>query len=41
MRTNINLLFYPKKRPTYKSGPVVIYLRFTVEGLEIPLKLTT
>ena len=32
MRTNVNLLFYPKKRPTYKSGPVMIYLRFTVEG---------
>jgi integrase len=32
MRTNVNLLFYPKKRPTYKSGAVMIYLRFTVEG---------
>jgi len=32
MRTNVNLLFYPKKRPTYKSGPVMIYLRFTIEG---------
>jgi len=32
MRTNVNLLFYPKKRPTYKSRPVMIYLRFTVEG---------
>ncbi|MGZ3834010.1 MAG: site-specific integrase, partial [Mucilaginibacter sp.] len=32
MRTNINLLFYLKKRPTYKSGPVAIYLRFTVDG---------
>lgn len=32
MRTNINLLFYLKKRSTYKSGPVAIYLRFTVDG---------
>jgi len=32
MRTNINLLFYLKKRSNYKSGPVAIYLRFTVEG---------
>jgi hypothetical protein len=32
MRTNINLLFYLKKRSTYKNGPVAIYLRFTVEG---------
>jgi site-specific recombinase XerD len=32
MRTNINLLFYLKKRSTYKNGPVAIYLRFTVDG---------
>jgi len=32
MRTQVNLLFYLKKRATYKSGPVTIYLRFTVEG---------
>lgn len=32
MRTQINLLFYLKKRAAYKSGPVPIYLRFTVEG---------
>jgi site-specific recombinase XerD len=32
MRTNINLLFYLKKRNTYSSGPVAIYLRFTVDG---------
>ncbi|TBO42087.1 hypothetical protein EYS08_11165 [Pedobacter kyonggii] len=27
----MNLLFYLKKRSTYKNGPVTIYLRFTVE----------
>ena len=32
MRTQINLLFYLKKRVAYKSGPVPVYLRFTVEG---------
>lgn len=32
MRTNMNLLFYLKKRSTYKNGPVIIYLRFTVNG---------
>jgi Phage integrase SAM-like domain/Arm DNA-binding domain len=32
MRTQVSLLFYLKKRATYKSGPVTIYLRFTVEG---------
>lgn len=32
MRTQVNLLFYLKKRATYKSGPVTIYLRFTVES---------
>ncbi|MFD2872871.1 Arm DNA-binding domain-containing protein [Mucilaginibacter ximonensis] len=32
MRTNINLLFYLKKRSTYKNDPVAIYLRFTVDG---------
>jgi hypothetical protein len=32
MRSNINLLFYLKKRSTYKNGPVAIYLRFTVDG---------
>lgn len=32
MRTQVNLLFYLKKRATYKSGPVAIYLRFTIEG---------
>jgi len=32
MRTNMNLLFYLKKRSTYKNGPVTIYLRFTVNG---------
>jgi hypothetical protein len=34
MRTQVNLLFYLKKRAAYKSGPVAIYLRFTVEGNE-------
>lgn len=33
MRTNINLLFYLKKRGTYTSGPIMIYLRFTVDGM--------
>jgi site-specific recombinase XerD len=28
----MNLLFYLKKRSTYKNGPVTIYLRFTVGG---------
>jgi hypothetical protein len=28
----MNLLFYLKKRSTYKNGPVTIYLRFTVNG---------
>jgi len=32
MRTQVNLLFYLKKRTTYKGGPVAIYLRFTIEG---------
>ena len=32
MRTNMNLLFYLKKRPNYKSGPVAIYLRFGLDG---------
>lgn len=32
MRTNMNLLFYLKKRSTYKNGPVTIYLRFTVNS---------
>jgi integrase len=32
MRTNMNLLFYLKKRQSYQCGPVVIYLRFTVDG---------
>ncbi len=32
MRTQVNLLFYLKKRATYKSGTVTIYLRFTVES---------
>ncbi|EHQ26914.1 site-specific integrase [Mucilaginibacter paludis] len=32
MRTNMNLLFYLKKRSTYTFGPVAIYLRFTVDG---------
>ncbi|MFD2144310.1 site-specific integrase [Mucilaginibacter antarcticus] len=32
MRTNINLLFYLKKRSGYKEGTVAIYLRFTVDG---------
>jgi len=32
MRTNMNLLFYLKKRSTYKNGPITIYLRFTVDG---------
>jgi site-specific recombinase XerD len=32
MRTNMNLLFYLKKRSNYESGPVAIYLRFTVDG---------
>ncbi|RQO78685.1 recombinase [Pedobacter sp. KBW01] len=28
----MNLLFYLKKRSTYKNGPVTIYLRFTIDG---------
>jgi site-specific recombinase XerD len=32
MRTNMNLLFYLKKRSTYKTGPIAIYLRFNVGG---------
>ncbi|WP_369800205.1 Arm DNA-binding domain-containing protein [Pedobacter sp. Leaf216] len=32
MRTNMNLIFYLKKRSAYKNGPVTIYLRFTVDG---------
>lgn len=32
MRTNLNLLFFLKKRINYKSGPVAIYVRFTVDG---------
>jgi hypothetical protein len=28
----MNLLFYLKKRYTYKNGPITIYLRFTVDG---------
>lgn len=28
----MNLLFYLKKRATYKDGPITIYLRFTVDG---------
>lgn len=32
MRTTLNLLFYLKKRGSYVSGPVMIYLRFTVDG---------
>jgi hypothetical protein len=32
MKTQVNLLFYLKKRATYKSGTVTIYLRFTVES---------
>ena len=33
MRTNLNLLFFLKKRVNYKSGPVSIYIRFTVDGM--------
>lgn len=32
MRTNLKLLFYLKKPKTYQSGPMPVYLRFTVEG---------
>lgn len=32
MRTQMNLLFYLKKRSNYQSGPVTIYLRFNVNG---------
>ena len=32
MKTNFSLLFYLKKPKHYTSGPVPIYLRFTVEG---------
>ncbi|WP_462267642.1 site-specific integrase [Mucilaginibacter sp.] len=32
MRIQINLLFYLKKRSSYKSGPVAIYLRFNING---------
>jgi hypothetical protein len=32
MSTNFNLLFYPKRPKQYKSGPVPIYLRITVNG---------
>jgi hypothetical protein len=38
MRTNVNLLFYLKKRPTYKNGPIAIYLRFTVDGQRMHFK---
>ncbi len=32
MRIQMNLLFYLKKRSSYKSGPVAIYLRFNING---------
>jgi hypothetical protein len=32
MRTQLNLLFYLKKRLNYQSGPVAIYLRFNGNG---------
>jgi hypothetical protein len=32
MRTNLNLLFFLKKRINYTTGSVAIYLRFTVDG---------
>lgn len=32
MRTNMNLLFYLKKRSGYTNGPVAIYLRFGING---------
>ncbi|WP_114941486.1 Arm DNA-binding domain-containing protein [Mucilaginibacter endophyticus] len=32
MRTNVNLLFYLKKPKNYQSGPIPVYLRFTVDG---------
>ena len=32
MRTNLNLLFFLKKRINYTDGPVAIYIRFTVDG---------
>ncbi|WP_113638530.1 site-specific integrase [Nubsella zeaxanthinifaciens] len=32
MITNVNLLFYLKKRNAKTKGPIKIYLRFTVEG---------
>ena len=32
MKTNFSLLFYIKKQKNYKTGPVAIYLRLTVDG---------
>jgi site-specific recombinase XerD len=32
MKTNMNLLFYLKRRTGYQSGPVAVYLRFTLNG---------
>jgi hypothetical protein len=32
MNTNFSLLFYLKKRLTYVSGPIPIYLRITLDG---------
>ncbi|WP_205313824.1 phage integrase SAM-like domain-containing protein, partial [Pedobacter nanyangensis] len=32
MVTNVNLLFYLKKRNSKVTGPIAIYLRFTVDG---------
>lgn len=32
MRTSLSLLYRLKKQKNYKSGPVPIYLRITVEG---------
>lgn len=32
MKINLSLLFYLKKRKSYKNGPVGIYMRITVDG---------
>jgi site-specific recombinase XerD len=32
MKINLSLLFYLKKRKSYKNGPVDIYMRITVDG---------
>ncbi|WP_207424183.1 site-specific integrase [Desertivirga brevis] len=37
MKTNCSLLFYLKKRSSYKSGPISIYLRITIDGGRVEL----